>query len=76
MTEHKFKAFLRDGEPFGDAVDKPFVYDALADPDLPDPDDYEELKRHLVDRDAKPDVLNAAEHMWGLYQQHLAQGNA
>ena len=69
MAQNKFKAYLKEGQPFGDAVDRPFVDDAVADPDLPDPNSWEELEGYIKRRnpDAPTDTLKAARHMWQRY---------
>lgn len=71
MEQHRFRAFLERRQPFGDAVDLPFVDDAVSDHQLPDPSSWEELKRYIMDKnpEAPPDVLAAAKHVWELYQQ-------
>ena len=69
MAHNEFKAYLRKGQPFGDALDLPFVDDAVLDQRLPDPKSWEELedyiKRHNID--APADTLLAAKHVWQLY---------
>ena len=42
-----FKDFLKEGQPFGDTVDLPFVNDAVTDPHLPDPKSWEELESYI-----------------------------
>lgn len=37
MAQNKFKAYLKERQPFGDAVDIPFVNGAVTGRDLPDP---------------------------------------
>ena len=66
---NRFKTFLNEGQPFGDIVDRPFVNDAVTDPDLPDPESWEELEGHIkrLNPDAPADTFDAAKHVWGLY---------
>ncbi len=70
MAENKFKAFLEKRRPFGDAVDLPFVDHAVDDPSLPDPTSWEELEGYIKKTNPKvpTDVLNAAKHIWQLYE--------
>ena len=70
MAQNKFKAFLKDGLPFGGYVDKAFVIDAVGDPSLPDPKSWEELEDHLKSHDAPERTIKAAKHIWGLYVAH------
>ena len=69
MAQSKFKTFLEEGQPFGDVVDRPFVNEAVTDPDLPDPESWEELEGYIKQRnpDAPIDTLNAAKHVWQFY---------
>ncbi len=69
MAQNRFKAFLKEGLPFGDTVDRPFVIDAVGDPSLPDPKSWEELEDYikLTTPDVPTDTLNAARHIWNLY---------
>jgi hypothetical protein len=69
MTRNRFKAYLEKRSPFGDTVDIPFVYDAVADPRLPDPNSWEELEGYIKRRnpDASADTLGAAEYVWQRY---------
>lgn len=71
MGENKFKAYLKERQPFGDTLDKPFVYDMVNDPDLPDPDpdSWEVLETYIKQHspDDSGEALKAAEHIWGLY---------
>jgi hypothetical protein len=71
MVEGGFKAFLRKGHPFGDTVDRPFVYDVLHDPDFPDPASLEELLGYIKQRNPKapPKILTDAEYLWQRYQE-------
>ncbi len=71
-----FKDFLREGRPFGDAVDLPFVNDAVTDRQLPDPKSLEELEIYIKWRssDASADTLKAAEHVWQLYEEYQIDG--
>ncbi|MCH8113092.1 MAG: hypothetical protein IH905_14255 [Proteobacteria bacterium] len=70
MAQNRFKAFLKEGQPFGDAVDRPFVNDAVTDLRLPDPKSWEELEDYIkrTNPDAPADTLNAARHVWQLYE--------
>ena len=69
MSEHKFKAFLEEGQPFGDAVDLPFVNTAVMDLNLPDPSSWGELENYITqcNPDVQWDTLKAARHVWQLY---------
>ena len=69
MAQNRFKAFLKEGLPFGDIVDRPFVIDAVTDRLLPDPKSWEELEDYikLSNPDVPTDTLNAARHIWDLY---------
>jgi len=69
MNENKFKTYLKDGQPFGDSVDLPFVNDAIDDHTLPDPASWEELENHIrhLNPDVTDDTLNAAKHVWQLF---------
>ena len=69
MAQNRFKAFLKERQPFGDAVDTPFVNDAVTDRLLPDPKSWEELEGYikLSNPDVPTDTLNAARHAWDLY---------
>ncbi|MCH9020352.1 MAG: hypothetical protein IIA73_08310 [Proteobacteria bacterium] len=71
MAQNKFKAYLKEGQPFGDVVDRPFVYDAVGDPDLPDPESWEELEGYIKRRNPEvpTDTLNAARHVWQMYDK-------
>ena len=70
MNQNRFKAFLKEGQPFGDSVDLPFVDSAVGEQSLPDPNSWEELDAYLEDHDAEEDVIKAAKHIWGLYVAH------
>ncbi len=75
-----FKDFLKEGQPFGDTVDLPFVNDAVTDPHLPDPKSWDELESYIKGRpksweelesyikgrnpDALDNTLKAASHVW------------
>ena len=69
MAQNRFKAFLKEGLPFGDTVDRAFVIDAIRDPSLPDPKSWEELEAYikLKNPEVSTDTLNAARHMWDVY---------
>ena len=69
MAQNRFKTFLKDGQPFGDVVDRPFVNDAVMDRELPDAKTWEELENYIKQRnpDVPADTLNAAKHVWQLY---------
>ncbi len=70
MDENNFKVFLEKGLPFGDAVDLPFVYNAVTDLGLPDPASWEELEDFIKQQwspDALPEALKAGRHVWELY---------
>ncbi len=60
---------MKEGQPFGDAVDLPFVNDAVTDQHLPDPKSWEELEGYIkrLNPDAPTDTLSAAKYIWGLY---------
>jgi hypothetical protein len=68
MVQQTFKEFLAKGLPFGDAVDHPFVYKALRDPDFPDAISWHEIESHLkCSNPDDPEVLKAAQQLWQLY---------
>lgn len=69
MPQNKFKSYLKERQPFGDTLDRPFVYDMVGDPDLPDPSSYEELETYLDQRspDNTGETLKAAKYIWNLY---------
>jgi hypothetical protein len=71
MAQQTFKEFLAKGLPFGDAVDHPFVYKALRDPDFPDANSWQEIESYIkgTNPDDDPEVLKAAQHLWQLYRQ-------
>ncbi len=69
MAQNRFKAFLEEGLPFGDVVDRPFVIDAVSDLNLPDPKSWDELEAHL--KDENPDTIEEAKYIWKLYEAHL-----
>jgi hypothetical protein len=69
MAQRTFKDFLAEGLPFGDAVDGPFVYDALRDADFPDAASWEEVESYMRrrDPDTEPETLKAVQLLWQLY---------
>ena len=69
MAQNKFKAYV-EGRRWSDTV-RDFVDDAMQDPDLPDPESWEELESYIKRRnpDAPTDTLNAARHVWQLYDE-------
>ncbi len=71
MAQNNFQAFLIKGVPFGDAVDIPFVDNAMTDLYLPDPKSWEELENYIkrANPDASTDTLNAAKHVWQSYTE-------
>ena len=69
MEENKFKAFLKK-RPFSEALNRNFVYDAVAEQGLPDPQSWVVLEGFVMRRwgdDALPKALDAAKHFWELY---------
>ena len=69
MEENKFKAFLKK-QPFSEALNHDFVYDAVADQGLPDPQSWVVLEGFVIRRwsdDALPKTLDAAKYVWELY---------
>ena len=71
MEENKFKAFLKK-RPFSEDLNRNFVYDAVADQGLPDPQSWVVLEGFVMQRwsdDALPKALDAAKYVWGLYQK-------
>ena len=71
MSEHKFKAFLR-SRPWNRNQSRSFVYNALTQKDLPDPDPsdpmaWEVLKAHLVEYKTDEDTIEVVKYIWGLY---------
>ncbi len=69
MAKNRFKTFLEKGLPFGDAVDIPFVNDAVTDRLMPDPESWEELEGHIkrLSPDAPANTLAAAKYVWERY---------
>ena len=72
MSEHKFKAFLR-SRPWNQNQSRSFVYNALTQEDLPDPDpsdpkSWEVLEAHLGDYDTDEDTTKEVKYIWGLYE--------
>ena len=72
VNDNKFKDYLKEGQPIGDAVDMPFVNGAVTDLNLPDPNSWEELKDYIkgCNPDAPPNVITAAQYIWDLYISH------
>ncbi len=69
MEENKFKAFLEKGS-FSEAMNRNFVYDAVADQGLPDPQSWVVLEGFVMRKwsdDALPKALDAGKYVWGLY---------
>ncbi len=69
MEENKFKAFLKK-RTFSEVLNRNFVYDAVADQSLPDPQSWEVLERFIIQRwsvDALPGADDAAKYVWELY---------
>ena len=71
MSEHKFKAFLR-SRPWNQNQSRGFVYNALTQEDLPDPDPsdpkaWEVLEAHLVEYKTDEDAIEEVKYIWGLY---------
>ena len=64
---NRFQAYLTERQPFGDAVDLPFVDHAVIDSGLPDATSWEELEAYLTERNAPENTLRAAAHVWRLY---------
>ncbi len=69
MAQNRFKTYLKEGQPFGDAVDIPFVNDAVTDRLMPDPESWEELEGHIkrLSPDAPANTLAAAKYVWERY---------
>ena len=69
MAQQTFKDFLAEGLPFGDVVDRPFVYDALRDTDFPDAESWQEVESYMRrrDPDTAPETLKAVQLLWQLY---------
>jgi hypothetical protein len=57
MARQTFSEFLARGLPFGDVVDRPFIYDALRDTDFPDAESWDEVESYMSRRD--PDTAPA-----------------
>ena len=71
MEENKFRAFLKAGK-FSEAINFNFVYDAVIDQDLPDPQSWEVLEDFIMGKwkaDALPKAIDAAKYVWGLYDK-------
>ena len=69
LEENKFKAFLKK-RTFNEGLNRNFVYDAVADPGLPDPQSWEVLERYIIQRwsiDALPEANDAAKYVWELF---------
>ena len=69
MEENKFKAFLKK-RPFSEDLNRNFVYDAVADQGLPDPQSWVVLEGFVMQRwsdDDLPKALDAAKYVWELY---------
>jgi hypothetical protein len=69
MARRTFAEFLASELPFGDVVDRPFVYDALRDTDFPDAKSWDEVEGYMRrrDRDTAPKTLKAVQLLWQLY---------
>jgi hypothetical protein len=69
MVRQTFAEFLARGLPFGDVVDRPFVYDALRDADFPDAQSWHEVESYMRGRDPNtaPETLKAVQLLWQLY---------
>jgi hypothetical protein len=69
MARRTFADFLARGLPFGEVVDRSFVYDALRDPDFPDAQSWDEVESYVRRRDheAAPETLKAVQLLWQLY---------
>ena len=71
MEENKFKAFFKKW-PFSESLNRNFVYDAVADQGLPDPQSWIVLERFIIQRwsvDALPEAYDAAKYVWELYHK-------
>ncbi len=70
MARNRFQAYLKVGQPFGDAVDRPFVDHAVTQQDLPDPKSWKELEDYIKrsNPDVSTDTLKAARHVWQRYE--------
>ncbi len=69
LEENKFKAFLKK-RTFSQALNRNFVYDAVADQGLPDPQSWEVLEGFIMQRwsdDALPEAYDAAKYVWELF---------
>jgi hypothetical protein len=69
MARRRFVDFLARGLPFGDAVNRAFVYDALRDTDFPDVESWDEVESYMRRRDPNtaPETLRAVQLLWQLY---------
>jgi hypothetical protein len=69
MARKTFADFLARGLPFGEMVDRPFVYDALRDADFPDVESWDEVESYMRrrDPDPAPETLRAVQLLWQLY---------
>jgi hypothetical protein len=69
MARRTFAEFLASGLPFGDAVDRPFIYDALRDADFPDVEAWDEVESYMRRRDPNtaPETLKGVQLLWQLY---------
>lgn len=47
MARRTFADFLARELPFGDVVDRPFIYDALRDADFPDVESWDEVESYM-----------------------------
>ncbi len=78
MAENRFKSFLKEGQPFGDTVDLPFVNEAVMDKYLPYPASWKELRRYIEKcysckefhqyPNASDETLKAAKQVWQLFR--------
>ena len=73
MAQNRFQAYLKERQPFGDAVDLPFVHDAVTQQDLLDPKTWKELEDYIKrsNPDVSTDTLQAARHVWQLYEAEV-----
>jgi hypothetical protein len=69
MARRTFADFLARGLPFGEVVDRTFVYDALRDADFPDAKSWDEVESYMRRRDphTAPETLKAVQLLWQLY---------
>jgi hypothetical protein len=69
MARQTFAEFLARGLPFGDVVDRSFVYDALRDTDFPDAESWDEVENYMRRRDPEtaPETLKSVRLLWQLY---------